>query len=72
MLINMAVGGNVNVRNLVQIRVLRLAFRETINFILTATNQEQLAYIVLIVSAEIPELEGSICPSSYNRKLPNY
>ena len=72
MLINMDVEGNVNVRNLVQITVLRLAFWETINFILTATNQEQLTYIVLTVSAKIPELEGSICPSSYNRKLPSY
>ena len=72
MLINMAVEGNVNVRNLVQIGVLRLALWETINFILTATYQEILTYIVLIVSAKIPELEGSICPSSYNRKLPNY
>ena len=49
-----------------------LAFRETINSILTATKQEQLTYIVLIVSAEIPEREGSIYPSSFYMKLPNY
>ena len=50
----------------------RLAFRETINSILTATKQEQLTYIVLIVPAEIPEREGSIYPSSFYMKLPNY
>ena len=51
---------NVNVKNLVQTIVQHLAFRETINSILTTTNQEQLTYIVLIISAEIPEPEGSI------------
>ena len=41
MLINMAAEGNVNVKNLVQTIVQHLAFQETINSILTATNQEQ-------------------------------
>ena len=41
-LINMAAEGNVNVKNLVQTLVQDLAFRETINLILTATNQEKL------------------------------
>ena len=49
MLINMAAEGNVNVKNLVQTIVRHQAFRETINSILTATNQEQLTYIDLIV-----------------------
>ena len=59
MLTNMASEGNVNVKNLVQTIVQHLAFRETINSILTATNQEQLTYIVLIVLDEIPERERS-------------
>ena len=65
---------NVNVKNLVQTIVQHLAFRETINSILTTTNQnqEQLTYIVLIISAEIPESEGSIYSSSFYRQLPNY
>ena len=36
--------GNVNVKNLVQTIVQHLAFRETINSILTTTNQEQLPF----------------------------
>ena len=47
MLINMAAEGNV--KNIVQTIVQHLAFRETINSILTVTNQEQLTNIVLIV-----------------------
>ena len=49
MLINMAAEWNVNVKNLVQTIVQHLAFRETINSILRATNQGQLTYIILIV-----------------------
>ena len=49
MLINMAAQGNVNVKNIVQTIVQHLAFRETINSIMTATNQEQLTYIVVTV-----------------------
>ena len=60
MLINMTAEGNVCVKNLAQTTFQHLAFRETINSILTATNQVQLTYIVLIVSAEVPEREGSI------------
>ena len=60
MLLNMAAKGNVNLKNLAQTIVQHLAFQETINSILTATNPEQLTYTVLIVSAEIPEREGSI------------
>ena len=71
MLINMAAEGNVIVKNLVPTIVQHLVFRETINSILTATNQEQLTYFVLIVSAKIPEREGSIYPSSFYRQLPN-
>ena len=56
----MAAEGNVNAKNLAQTIVQHLAFRETINSILTATNQEQLTYIVLIASTETPEREGSI------------
>ena len=63
---------NVSIRDLVQTIVQYLAFRETINSILTTTNQEQLTYIVLIVLAEILEREGSIYPSSFYRQLPNY
>ena len=60
MLINMAAEGNVNVNNLVQTFVQHSAFRETINSIYTANNQEQSTNIVLIPSAEIPESEGWI------------
>ena len=56
----MAVEGNDIVKNLAQTIVQQLVFRETINSILTATNQEQLTYIVPIVSTETSELEGSI------------
>ena len=49
MLINMTAKGNVNVKNIVQTIVQHLAFRETMNSILTVTNQEQLTNIVLIV-----------------------
>ena len=72
MSINMAAEGNVNVKNLVQTIVQDLAFRQTIDSILTATNQEQLTFIVLIVSAEIPDREGSIYPSSFYRQLSIY
>ena len=72
MLINMATEGNVNDKNLVETIVQHLAFWETINLILTAANQEQLTYIILIVLAEIPKREGSISPLSFDRKLPNY
>ena len=71
MLINMAAKGNVSVKNLVQTIVQHLAFRETNNSILTATNQEQSTYIVLIVSTEISECEGSIYTSSFYGQLPN-
>ena len=40
MLMNMAVEGDVNVKNLVQTIVQHLAFQETINLILMTTNQE--------------------------------
>ena len=56
----MAAEGNISVKNLAQTMVQYLAFRETINLILTATNQEQLTYILPIVSTEIPEREGSV------------
>ena len=72
MLINIAAKGNVSVKNLAQTIVQHLAFREMINSILTAANQEQLTYFVLIVLAEIQEREGSIYPSSFYRQLPNY
>ena len=49
MLINMAAEGKVNVKNLGQTIVQHLAFSETINSILIATNQKQLTYIVFIV-----------------------
>ena len=42
----MAAKGNVNVNNLVQTIVQHPAFRETINSVLRATNQEQL-YLLL-------------------------
>ena len=48
MLINMAAEGKVNVKNM-QTIFQHLAFRETINSILTVTNQEQLINVVLIV-----------------------
>ena len=60
MLLNMAAEGNVSVKNLAQTIVQHLAFRETIKLILSATNQEQLTYIVLVVLAEIPEREGDM------------
>ena len=60
MLLNMAAEGNVNVKNLAQTIVQHLAFRETINSILAATNQEQLTYILPIVSTKTLECEGSI------------
>ena len=53
-LINMAAEGNVSFKNLVQTIVQHLTFQEKFNSILTAPNQEQLPYIALIVSAEIP------------------
>ena len=59
MLINMVTKGNANVKNLVQTIVQHQAFRETNNSILTATNQEQLTYIVLIVLAEIWSARGA-------------
>ena len=69
----MAAEGKVNVRKLVQPITHHLAFRKRINSILTATNQEQLTYIVLTISAEIQEREGSIYPSSfYNQRLNYY
>ena len=72
MLINMAAEGNVDINNLVQTIVGHPAFRETINSILKATNQEQSTNIVLIASAEIAEREGSISPSSFYGYLPDY
>ena len=60
----MVAEGNVNFKNLVQTIVQHLTFQEKFNSILTATNQEHLTYIALIVSAEIPECEWSIYPSS--------
>ena len=72
MLIIMAIEGNITVKNLAQTIVQHLAFRETNDSILAAANQEQLFYIVLIVSAEIPEREGNIYPSSFYRQLPKY
>ena len=72
MLLNMAAEGNVNVKNLEQTVVQHLAFRETIKSILTATNQEQLTYIALIVSTEIPERERSTYSCSLYRQLPSY
>ena len=56
--------GNVNVKKIIQAIVQHLAFQE-INSILTTTNQEQLTYIVLVVSSEIPEFDGGIYPSSF-------
>ena len=64
MLNNIAAQGNVSGKNLVETIVEHRTFREKFNQILTATNQEQLTYIALIVSAEIPEREGSIYPFS--------
>ena len=68
----MAAEGNVNVNNLVQAIVQHPAFRETINLILTATNQEQSTNIVLIALAEISDRKGSISPSSFYGQLPDY
>ena len=56
MLINMAAEGNVNVKNLVQTIVQHLVFRETIDSILTATNQGQLTYIVLTFVGNCPTI----------------
>ena len=56
----MAAKGNISVNNLIQTIVQDQAFWETINSILTATNQEQSPNIVLIASYEIWECEGSI------------
>ena len=72
MLINIAAEGNIKVENVVQTIVQHLAFPETVNSILIATNQEQLTYIVLIVHTEIPKREGSIYPSSFYIQLPDY
>ena len=63
---------NFNVNNHVQTRVHHPAFRETINSILTATYQEQSTNIVLIASAEFPEREGCVFPSSFYGQLPDY
>ena len=63
---------NVNIKNLAETIFQHLAFGETINSILTATNQEQLIYILLTVSAEILECEGSISIQLLYRQLPNY
>ena len=63
---------NVNVRNLPQTTAQHLAFSEMINSMLTATNQEQLTYIALTVSAEIQEREGSIYRSNFYNQRPNY
>ena len=63
---------NNNVKNLVQTIIQHLVFQETNNSILTATYQVQLTYIVLIVSGEILECEGSIYPSTFYGQLPNY
>ena len=55
--------GNVNVKKIIQTIVQHLAF-QVINSVLTTTNQAQLTYIVLVVSSEIPELDGgSIHPA---------
>ena len=73
MLRNMAAENvNVNIKNLAETIFQHLAFGETINSILTATNQEQLIYILLTVSAEILEREGSISIQLLYRQLPNY
>ena len=63
MLINMAAEENVNGKNLAQTIVQHLAFGKTINSILTATNQEQLTYIVLIVSTPQWATGASIDPA---------
>ena len=47
-------------RDLAQTLVQHLAFRETIDSSMVATNQEQLTYMLPIVSAEISQREGSI------------
>ena len=46
----MAAKGNVNVKNLVQTIVQHPAFRETINSILMATNQEELCLFLRLKS----------------------
>ena len=63
---------NNNIKNLVQTITQHLVFQETSSSILTATYQVQLTYIVLIVSGEILECEGSIYPSTFYGQLPNY
>ena len=73
MLRNMAAENvNVNIKNLAETIFQHLAFGETINSVLTATNQEQLTYILLTVSAETLEREGSISIQLLYRQLPNY
>ena len=64
MLLTMVPEENVSVNNLVQTIVQHLAFWVTIHSILMATNQKQSASFVPIASAEIPERQGSISPSS--------
>ena len=68
----MVAEGNVNANNLVKIIVRHLAFEETNNSILTASNQEQSTNIVLTASAEIVERKGSISQLSFYRQLPDY
>ena len=62
---------NFNVNNHVQTRVHHPAFWETIKWILTATYQEQSTNIALMASAEFPEREGCISPSSFYGQLPD-
>ena len=50
MLITMTAEGNVNVNNPVQTIVHNPGFRETINSILTATNQEQSCLLLRLIS----------------------
>ena len=66
MLINLTDEGNVNVNNFVQTKVQDPAFQETINSILTATNQEQSTNIALITSTEILGFIGN-CPTISHR-----
>ena len=68
----MAATEKVSVSNLVQTLVQYPVFRETINSILTTNNQEQPTDIELIASGEIREREGSISPSSFYGRLPDY
>ena len=65
MLINMAAEGNISVKHFVQTIARHPATREMIKSILMGTNQEQLTYTVLTVSAEILEHEGSTYPSNF-------